>query len=64
MKLNFLNTSFLVSILLATSLLANPVLAAEKKDKASRRAQQMVQQIQQEKAHYSLSKNKRGASPC
>jgi len=50
MKLNFLNTSFLVSILLATSLLANPVLAAEKKDKASRRAQQMVQQIQQEKA--------------
>ena len=50
MKLNFLNTSFLVSILLATSLLANPLLAAEKKDKASRRAQQMVQQIQQEKA--------------
>ena len=49
MKLNFLNTSFLVSILLVTSLLANPVLAAEKKDKASRRAQQMVQQIQQEK---------------
>ncbi len=50
MKLNFLNTSFLVSILLTTSFLANPVLAAEKKDKASRRAQQMVQQIQQEKA--------------
>ena len=50
MKLNFLNTSFIVSILLATSLLANPVLAAEKKDKAARRAQQMVQQIQQEKA--------------
>ena len=50
MKLNFLNTSFLVSILLVTSLLANPALAAEKKDKAARRAQQMVQQIQQEKA--------------
>ena len=50
MKLNSLNASFLVSILLATSMLANPVLAAEKKDKASRRAQQMVQQIQQEKA--------------
>ena len=50
MKLNSLNTSFLVSIVLVTSLLASPALAAEKKDKAARRAQQMVQQIQQEKA--------------
>jgi len=50
MKLNILNTSFLVSILMVTSLLTNPSLAAEKKDKAARRAQQMVQQIQQEKA--------------
>ena len=50
MKFNSLSASFLVSILLTTSLLANPVLAAEKKDKAARRAQQMVQQIQQEKA--------------
>ena len=50
MKLNSLSTSFLVSILLVTSLLASPALAAEKKDKAARRAQQMVQQIQQEKA--------------
>ena len=50
MKLNSLSASFLVSILLVTSLLTNPALAADKKDKAARRAQQMVQQIQQEKA--------------
>jgi chromosome segregation ATPase len=40
----------LLGLLLATSLLANPAFAADKKDKAARRAQQMVQQIQQEKA--------------
>ena len=33
MKLNSLNASFLVSILLATSMLANPVLAAKKAEK-------------------------------
>jgi len=50
--MNFISvkTSFLVGPLLVISLLANPAFAAEKKDKAARRAQQMVQQIQQEKA--------------
>ncbi len=40
----------ILALLLTASFLANPALAAAKKDKASRRAQQMVQQIQQEKA--------------
>ena len=50
MKSSSVNASFLVGMLLVTSMLATPALAADKKDKASRRAQQMVQQIQQEKA--------------
>jgi chromosome segregation ATPase len=40
----------LLGLLLASSFLVNPALAADKKDKAARRAQQMVQQMQQEKA--------------
>ena len=50
MKSSEMHSGFLIGFLLVTSLLANPALAAEKKDKAARRAQQMVQQIQQEKA--------------
>ena len=50
MRSNSVNASFLLGLILVTSLFANPALAADKKDKASRRAQQMVQQIQQEKA--------------
>ena len=49
MKSNLLNIS-LVGMLLITSILTSPALAAEKKDKAARRAQQMVLQVQQEKA--------------
>jgi chromosome segregation ATPase len=43
-------SKIILGLLLTTCLLTNPALAADKKDKASRRAQQMVQQIQQEKA--------------
>jgi len=50
MRSNSVNASFLLGLILVTSLFANAALAADKKDKASRRAQQMVQQIQQEKA--------------
>jgi len=50
MRSSLMRSGFLVYLLLVTNLLANPVLAAEKKDKAARRAQQIIQQIQQEKA--------------
>ena len=50
MRSSSVNASFLIGLILVTSLFANPALAGDKKDKASRRAQQMVQQIQQEKA--------------
>jgi len=50
MKSSAKQTKVLLGLLLAASLLTNPAFAADKKDKASRRAQQMVQQIQQEKA--------------
>ena len=43
-------SKIILGLLVTASFLANPALAADKKDKASRRAQQMVQQIQQEKA--------------
>jgi chromosome segregation ATPase len=43
-------SKIILGLLLTASFLANPALAADKKDKAARRAQQMVQQIQQEKA--------------
>ena len=49
MKSSSMNLSFLASLFLAITLVANPVFAAEKKDKAARRTQQMIQQIQQEK---------------
>jgi peptidoglycan hydrolase CwlO-like protein len=50
MKSIFWASKIILGLLLAVSFLANPALAADKKDKAARRAQQMVQQIQQEKA--------------
>ena len=50
MKSSVQQNKIILGLLLTTFLLANPALAADKKDKASRRAQQMVQQIQQEKA--------------
>lgn len=50
MKSNFGPSKIILGLLLTASFLANPALAADKKDKAARRAQQMVQQIQQEKA--------------
>jgi chromosome segregation ATPase len=50
MKSTFGPSKIILGLLLTASFLANPALAADKKDKASRRAQQMVQQIQQEKA--------------
>ena len=50
MKSIFGASKIILGLLLASSLFANPALAADKKDKAARRAQQMVQQIQQEKA--------------
>lgn len=50
MKSIFGASKIIVGLLVTASFLANPALAADKKDKASRRAQQMVQQIQQEKA--------------
>jgi len=46
MKPITLTSKVMLGLFLAISLLANPALAADKKDKASRR----VQQIQQEKA--------------
>ena len=46
MKSISVSTKIILGLCLTTSLLANPALAADKKDKASRR----VQQIQQEKA--------------
>ena len=46
MKSSAMRNKFILGLLLTTFLLANPALAADKKDKASRR----VQQIQQEKA--------------
>jgi chromosome segregation ATPase len=49
MNLNYNKKILLVAVLFTSILLVNPVLAAEKKDKASRRAQQMIQQIQLEK---------------
>lgn len=50
MKSIFGASKIILGLLVTASFLANPALAADKKDKASRRAQQMVQQIQQEKA--------------
>ena len=50
MKSIFGASKIILGLLLAATMLANPALAADKKDKAARRAQQMVQQIQQEKA--------------
>ena len=50
MKSSAQQNKIILGLLLTTCFLANPALAADKKDKASRRAQQMVQQIQQEKA--------------
>jgi chromosome segregation ATPase len=50
MKSIFGVSKIILGLLLAATMLANPALAADKKDKAARRAQQMVQQIQQEKA--------------
>ncbi len=46
MKSSTLTSKIMLGLFIAISLLANPALAADKKDKASRR----VQQIQQEKA--------------
>jgi len=50
MKPNTLRNSYLVGLVLITFMITSPAIAGDKKDKASRRAQQMVQQIQQEKA--------------
>jgi chromosome segregation ATPase len=50
MKSSAMRNKIILGLLLTNCLLANPALAADKKDKAARRAQQMVQQIQQEKA--------------
>jgi len=50
MKSIFEPNKIILGLLLASSFLVNPALAADKKDKAARRAQQMVQQMQQEKA--------------
>jgi chromosome segregation ATPase len=50
MKSIFWASKIILGLMLTASFLANPALAADKKDKAARRAQQMVQQIQQEKA--------------
>ncbi|CEN56269.1 hypothetical protein [Candidatus Methylopumilus turicensis] len=50
MKSIFGPGKIIIGLLLTASFFLNPVHAADKKDKAARRAQQMVQQIQQEKA--------------
>jgi chromosome segregation ATPase len=50
MKSSAMRNKIILGLLLTNCLLANPAFAADKKDKAARRAQQMVQQIQQEKA--------------
>jgi len=50
MKSIVVQSKIMLGLMIAMTLLANPALAADKKDKASRRAQQILQQIQQEKA--------------
>jgi chromosome segregation ATPase len=50
MKSSAMRNKIILGLLLTNCLLANPAFAADKRDKAARRAQQMVQQIQQEKA--------------